>query len=126
MGCLLEVGQLLLGKLALAAGFHYQRLVYKFNMLDGAARGELLLKGFDGVGQGDLLQGLIMEVVRIAGSGYADVVQARKIERNLFGTKRRGSGSQRYVILGHGGRACLLGRWLAGWLSRGVEGRCWT
>lgn len=38
MGRLLKVGQLLLGKLALAAGLHYQRLVHKFNVLDGTAR----------------------------------------------------------------------------------------
>lgn len=84
VGRLLEVGQLLLGKLALATGKDYQRLVHDFKVFDRTARSKLRLKGLGGIGEGDSAQGAVMRIVGVAVVRYVDVVEARKVEGHLL------------------------------------------
>jgi hypothetical protein len=125
VGCFLEVGELLLGELALAVVVHDQRVVLQTDVLDRAPRSQVLLERHNGIGQGEPLRGLVAREAGLVMVGQVGVVLARKLERwVLILQQRHPALAQWYMVRWRAMVAALsFGRHVCVAVSR-AEGGC--
>jgi len=84
VGRFLEVGELLLGELALAVALHCQYLGLNMDALQGRPRRQRLLEGLKGGTKCLALLGLIAWKVGLVVVGYVGVMETGKLERRML------------------------------------------
>lgn len=84
VGRFLEIGELLLGELALAVVLHCQYLGLNMDALQGCPRSQRLLEGLEGGAKCLALLGLVARKVGLVVVGYMGVMETGELERRVL------------------------------------------